>query len=239
MRILLVATVVLACAAQGWAADTLVYDPSGGGYTEGVLTNLGITYDLRSSSEPVTAADLASHSLLVVSCNDYGSASGLSASVLATGITGRIVLTGHDADVAGLYYGNTAAVQLIVQSMAFARRGGGTGMVCFADLSVYNAYLPAAWGVTGQYDEANAATITAAGAASGVYNGLTSADMSNWNDSYYESFTAWGSKFKVLETGASGEAITIATPEPATLSLVLLGGLGLLARRRKTRQPRA
>jgi hypothetical protein len=232
MRLGLIAAILLLGAAQGWAADTLLYDPGSDGYIDSVLTNLGITYDLRSSTVPVTAADLASHSLLIVGWNSGGDVSGLPSSVLASGITGRILLSGHDPDFHG-YGGNQACLQFIVQSMAFARRGGGTGMVCFGDPSLSSTWLPVAWGITGlSYSSDNVTAITPAGVSSGVYNGLTVASMSNWGTAYHETFSAYGSTFKALELSDNGGAVTVATPEPATLTLIVLGGLGILARRR-------
>ena len=49
-------------------------------------------------SNPVTLNDLSTHNILIVGWTSSGSMEGLDPDVLASGITGRVVLTGHDAD---------------------------------------------------------------------------------------------------------------------------------------------
>jgi hypothetical protein len=206
------------------------------------MAKLGIPFDLRDPGNPVTLADLTSHNLLVIGWNYSGDMTGLSAAVLANGITGNILLTGHDADVHIVHGYDTgsggdavaaAATTFLSQAISWASGSNGrTGLIALADYSTAFSYLPASWDIsaTGGLGEDNITSFTTAGLASGVYNGLTPADMSNWGESYHAVFTAWGAGFEPLELGNS--VVTIATPEPATVCLLGLGALPLLRKRR-------
>ena len=225
-------------ASNVYAADTLVYDSGTDGSIQTAMNNLGISYDLRSASNPVTAADLASHDLLVVSWNWNGNMSGLSASVLESGITGKKLLTGHDADFHYGVEGIAAAGTFLSQAISWAQgSGGSTGLVALGDYSTAFSYLPSEWGISAIGGLANDVidSFTTDGINSGVYNGLTPNSMSYWGNSYHASFTSWGAGFVPFELGAGygGEdVVTIATPEPATMSLLGLGALSLLRRKK-------
>jgi len=242
--VMVCAVLVLGCAA--YAADTLVYDGGGSGGIQQAMVELGIAYDLRTAATPVTAADLASHNLLVVGWNELGDMSGLSAPVLAGGITGIKLLTGHDADwhvVHGQDAGgggdavDAAATLFLSQAIGFAGGGGGgggCGLVALADFSTGFSYLPPEWCVAqGGLIQEYVSAITPQGQASGVYDGLTAADMSNWINSYHASFIVFAPEFAPFELGNYGEPITIATPEPATLCLLGVGAAGMFLRRRR------
>jgi hypothetical protein len=240
---LLVIFVAVLFADKTYAASTLIYD--GGGPWANIqpaMTKLGIPFDLRDPGNPVTLADLASHNLLIIGCNYSGDMTGLSAAVLASGITGNILLTGHDADVHIVHGydsgsgGDTVAAdasKFLSQAISWASGSGGrTGLIALADYSTAFLYLPAAWGIsaTGGLGGDNITSFTPAGLDSGVYNGLTPADMSNWGESYHAVFTAWGTGFSPFELGNS--VVTIGTPEPATVCLLGLGALALMRKRR-------
>lgn len=228
--------VLLTFSAGAFAASILVYD--GGGPQAGIqtaLTNLGMVFDLRNPGNPVTAADLASHNVLVAGWNYLGDMSGLSPSLLAAGITGNVLLSGHDPEVHAPW-GNTSADTFLAQAVWFGQAGGGTGLVALADYSEAFAWLPESWGVsaTGGFSAEKVSSFTSAGLASGVYAGLTPAGMSNWSQSYHARFNAWGGSFAAFELGnGDTEVVTIggAIPEPATILLLGLGGAALLRRR--------
>lgn len=226
--------------------NTLVYD--GGGpesVVQQAMTDLGIAFDLRGPGNPVTAADLASHNLLVIGWNYAGDMSGLDPDVLEDGITGKKLLTGHDADwhsVHGYDSGpggdavDAAATKFLSQAISFAR-GSRTGLVALADYSTAFSYLPSEWGISavGGLSKDTIDLFTNEGIASGVYNGLTPADMSNWGASYHASFTGWGDQFVPFEIGGDtmADMVTIATPEPATICILGLGALAMVRRKQQ------
>lgn len=114
----------------------LVYDPAGGnGITVTAMEVLELTnYTVKSV---ITAEDLQDYPILVVGWNYNGNMTGLSKSAIEAGITGRVILTGHDADFHTGSYGlggwRPAAAHFMAQSMGYVLNGGGTGMVAMAD----------------------------------------------------------------------------------------------------------
>lgn len=246
MRRVLTFCAVVLLAANAYAASTLVYDGGGGqARIQQAMAELGIAFDLRTPVNPVTVGDLTTHDLLVIGWNNGGNMSGVPATVLSGGITGNILLTGHDTDVHvvhGTDMGgggdavDATATAFLSQSITFAKQGGGTGLVALGDYSTAFAYLPAGWGVTatGGLVEETVTSFTAAGLASGVFNGLTPAAMSNWMNSYHAKFTAYGIGLQAFEMGgaAGQDVVTVGVPEPVMLTLLAVGGLALLRRRR-------
>jgi hypothetical protein len=226
---------LFAVSANAMVVPALVYDTGTDGSIQTALNNLGIVFDLRNASNPVTAADLASHSVLVVGWNYLGDMSGLNPDVLDAGITGNILLTGHDPDFHYVYGGNSAAGKFLSQAISFAT-GSGTGMVALGDYSTGFAYLPQTWGVsaTSQLGLEEIDFFTPEGQASGVYDGLTAGDMSNWYNSYHASFNTWGDAFTIFEVGGVDEnyMVTIATPEPTTMAILSIGALSLIRRKK-------
>jgi len=239
MKRLITICLLLLFASSAYAAPTLVYD--GGGPQASIqqaMADLGIAFDLRTSAIPVTLADLASHNLLVIGWNLGGNMTGISAPVLASGITGNILLTGHDADVHTEYGYDSgppdpgdaveaAATKFLSQAMSFATAGGGTGLVALGDYSTAFSYLPSAWGIsaTGGLLGESVSGFYQAGLDSGVYAGLTPLQMSNWGQSYHATFSDWGAGFQAFEHGCT-PIITIGYVVPAP-GAILLGGIGV------------
>jgi hypothetical protein len=212
----------------------LVYD--GGGPVSGgeqaapiqqAMQQWGIAFDLRTPGNPVTLADLATHYILIVGRNyGDGDMNGLDPNVLAAAITGRILLTGHDADF-HIVYGHAycdlpesseAASTFLLQAISFVTAPGGTGLVALGDSAGFS-YLPRKWGVSATGSKIEdwlcediITAFTVDGINSGVFDGLTPADMSNWDCSYHAKFTAWGAGFVPFELGGAdgNDVVTIA-----------------------------
>ena len=194
------------------------------------LPILGINnFDIRDPNNPVTEADLASHDVLIVGWNDYKSTnpstsiSGLvglvdpsdpnSPLLLENGITGNILLTGHDVD----YHtcsGPDESRTLFSQMIGFALEGGGCGLICLADHSSGFSWLPDEWGISANKSGGEYVTSFADPAiTSGIYSDLTPSVLSGWKESYHCNFTGWGSDFKSFESSgpdaSSGLIISI------------------------------
>ena len=226
-------------------ADLVVYDNNGGQYNiDTALTLLGLSYTEMTS---ITAGDLSNGDVLIIPWNYGGDMSGLDSSVWGA-ITGNRLLTGHDADVhaaQGYDYSGSpgdavgqAAQAFLSQAITFAGAQGGVGLVALGDYSTAFAYLPAAWGISaeGSMSGDTIGLITADGYASGVYDGLTAADMSNWGQSYHADFYPVPAGWQIFEEHASvltPETIAYVVPAPAA---VLLGMLGLSAAGLKLRK---
>jgi len=232
------AVLVLLCALGGsvHAGEFLVYESgTSQNAVAAAMTALGYTFDVRNAATPVTAADLASHEALVVGWAAGGiDMSGLNPALLSAGITGNRLLTGHDADY-HTAVGVAAAATLMDRYVQFAAADVGPGLLAFPVFaSDPFPYLPAAWGIA-SFDSLISETvtqITADGVASGLYTGLTPANLSNWGQSFHAGFTAWGPDFKAFEIGTppDGTFVTIGTtvtpvtiPAPGALLLAALG----------------
>ena len=112
----------------------LVYDPHGSSNSDiqKAMTELGITdYELRTASNPVTQNDLNTHDILIVGWNSGGYMGGLSSVDIETGINGRVLLTGHDADyhTANTLAYTPKAKTFMAQSISYILNGSGTGLL--------------------------------------------------------------------------------------------------------------
>jgi len=199
----------------------LVYDPhnSSSSDTQAAMSVLGITnYTLRTSANPVTLADLNTHDILIVGWNSGGNHSGLSAGVLAAGITGRVFLTGHDLDY-HIVHGPLAARTLFLQALQFVLDGKGTGMIGLTDPTSLFSWIPAAWGVQASQDGGEyVTTITEDALVWDIYDGLVPNSenpdirLSRWGTSYHTQFSLHNSRFVPFELGGSNgqEIVTVA-----------------------------
>ena len=181
----------------------LIYDP-GTNFIPAAMTELGIPYTLRDSSNPVTAQDLIDYDILIVGRNSGGDSSGLSKEVIKNGILGRVILTGHDADLHTAYGSNKDTTDLepadvfLAQAIEYVLAGGGTGLIALTDNESYYSWLPEIWQIEVKRNVSSieiVSAITADGYASGVYDDLDETLMSYWLNSYHNGFSSWGTGF--------------------------------------------
>ncbi|HPD48465.1 MAG TPA: right-handed parallel beta-helix repeat-containing protein [Anaerohalosphaeraceae bacterium] len=176
------------------------------------MTKIGLTYTLRNSSNPITLDDLISHDVLIVGWSVGGDRSGLNPAIIEQGITGRVILSGHDSDY-HVVHGPSYADTLFVQEIEYVLQGGGTGLIVCADVDDSFSWLPESWGVTAQVLGGEIIKeITQDGIDSGVYDGLTPQNLSGWQTAYHNVFEYTGTAFRTLEVDNEYRAVTIATP---------------------------
>ncbi len=200
----------------------LVYDTLGfQDYIQDAMDVLGLTYDVRTSLIPVTLEDLETHKVLIVGFNLLGDMTGIDSDILLAGITGNMVLTGHDADT-HIIYGNAEIVavakKFMQQAILFCEYGSGCGLLGLANYDAAFSYLPAEYGIssTGELTSEDISSFTVDGLSSGIYDDLTTPEMSNWLESYHNVFTAWGEDFKAFELGnVDVDTVTIGKSLPA------------------------
>jgi len=179
---------------------------------EDAMELLEISYDLRGPNNEVTANDLETHDILIVGWNSNGYTSGLHADDLAAGITGRVILSGHDADFHTVH-DILAAEVFLVQAIDWVLKCDGTGLITLGCTSAF-PYLPEFWDVNAYASGGEDVNeFTEEGLASGVYDDLEPNKMSGWGTSYHDIFTiGQGSLFVPFELGgsSSSDIITIA-----------------------------
>ena len=104
----------------------------------------------------------------------------------------------------------------LINAINYVLQGGEPGLVCLADPETGTnafSYLPKTqWAITaesaGALELIN--TFTPAGLATGIFDSLSVADMSNWAESYHAKFTINpGSSFVPFELGSSNGADTV------------------------------
>jgi hypothetical protein len=187
----------------------LIYSPyPGNDYITDAMEHLGIhNYDVRNPTNPVTPTDIASHDILIVGWNANGNTNGLISKDLLAGITGRIILTGHDVDF-HIVLDVEDAQTFLINAINYVLTGSGTGLITLGDYLNTFPYLPREWGVSAQIsDGEDIDEITAEGLASGVYDGLDHNDMSDWSGTYHNKFTInSGSLFVPFELGGTNIA---------------------------------
>ena len=161
--------------------DFLIYDC--GGTQDSIaaaMQKIGVEYTLRNSGNPVTLNDLSSHDVLIVGWSVGGDKSGLQTSVIGQGITGRVILSGHDSDYHAVN-GPDYAETFFIQEIEYVLQGAGTGMIVCADVDSNFEWLPESWGVESEVGGGSTvSTITQDGLDSGVYDDLTKENMSDW-----------------------------------------------------------
>jgi len=235
-RVMICLVVLFATSAY---ADLVIYDNSASNPSQyqldAALTLMGLSFTELAS---IDSGDLSSGDVLVIPWNNGGDMSGLDSSIWGA-ITGNRLLTGHDADWhAAMGWDSSsdptdavgqAAQKFLGQAITFAGAQGGVGLVALGDYSTAFSYLPASWNISaeGSMSGDTIGLITADGYASGVYDGLTAADMSNWGQSYHADFYPVPAGWQIFEEHASvltPETIAYVVPAPAA---VLLGMLGL------------
>jgi len=193
--------------------DFLIYDCQGGENSIAqAMTQIGLTYTVRNSSNPVTMNDLTNHDVLIVGWSSGGDKSGLDTSIIEQGITGRVILSGHDSDyhtVNGPAYAET----FFIQEIEYVLQGEGTGLIVCADIDDNFNWLPESWGVTAEVNGGQHVTaITQDGWDSGVYDDLDPNKLSNWGTAYHNTFEHTGFAFRTFEIDDDNRAVTIASP---------------------------
>jgi parallel beta-helix repeat protein len=163
--------------------------------------------EIRKWNNEVTLEDLATHDILIVGWNANGNVSGLDDDILSAGITGRVILSGHDADYHTVH-GPPEAEVFLVQAIDYVLASVGTGMITLGCTDEF-PYLPEEWDVTPDYlyyGGEDVDEFTEEGLASGVYDGLTPDEMSDWYTSYHDVFTiGQDSDFVPFELGGDGD----------------------------------
>jgi len=195
--------------------DFLIYD-CGGDPSQNSITaamdKLGLTYTVRDSGNHVTVDDLNSHDILIVGWAYGGSKSGLDPSVIKEGITGRVILSGHDSDYHTVH-GPEYAEKFFIQEIDYILQGTGTGLLVCADVDSTFQWLPESWEVTAaNIGEENIKDFTLDGLDSGVYDGLLPENLSGWHTAYHNTFEYTGLTFRTFEVDNDYRAVTIATP---------------------------
>ena len=208
----------------------LVYNPGGdqSSIVAAMKNILGAAFDsdtdVRTSSNPITPDDLATYDILIIGSNFGGDTGGLDANTLLAGVTGRVILTGHDADWHSVngqpQQVQQAAQTFLVNAINYILTGSGKGMISLGCTNGF-PYLPQAWDVNALTSSGNTVkTFTQEALASGVYGGLEPNNLC-YSGSYHDKFSInSGSLFVSFELGGStgNDIITVARDYLAPLS---------------------
>ncbi len=198
--------------------DFLVYD-CGSGEIQTAMGKLGLSYDVRNKNNAVTAQDLVDYDILIVGwkARDPEDTDGLDPAIIEQGITGRVILTGHDTDwhTANNRWEQPYAEKFLSQSIGYVLGGSGTGLLAHGEPVEGFNWLPDSWGIeiTDGLALENVTAFTQDGIDSGIFDDLTTDNLSNWYNSFHNSFDSYGIGFKPFEMGMVSDvnsAITIA-----------------------------
>lgn len=189
-------------------AAYLVYDAGDGSIIDAMENISAANVRVRSNSNPVTAQDWQWCDIVIIGANSgTDSLTGIDAQDIEFHIMGRVILSGHDADLhaSDEYSGDTqwAAQKFLAQSINYVLSGAGKGLIGFGDSTAAFEWAPASWGLTCTkgLDEENVTSFTQEGLASGIYNGLTLGLMSNWEISFHVRFDDYAEGFSPFEVG--------------------------------------
>jgi hypothetical protein len=115
----------------------LIYD-CGSGEIQTAMNVLGLSYTLRNNNNPVTIQDLNEYDILIVGwkATTPDSTDGLDPAIISQGITGRVILTGHDTDwhTAANRWEQPYTEKFLSQCIGYILAGGGTGCWHMANL---------------------------------------------------------------------------------------------------------
>jgi len=211
------------------AYSFLIYD-CGGDFSQNriqeAMTHIGITqFTVCSAASPISLNLLQSHDILIVGWAHNGDKSGLDPNAIEDGITGRVILSGHDSDFHTVVpVAHDAAATLFIQKIDYILKGGSTGLLVCADIdNTFEQWLPESWGIVATNAGGEVVhEFTDEGLASGVYENLLPGMLSYWTAAYHNVFTEWGEEFVSFELGGSSETdvITIARPDTHGVYLI-------------------
>jgi len=190
--------------------DFMIYDCQGEENSiQDAMKKIGInSFTVRNASNPVTLEDLDSNDVLIVGWDiGGGDKSGLIPNTIEQGITGRVILSGHDSDFHTVRDGN-AAETFFIQEIAYILKGSGTGLIVCADVVKNFSWLPESWDINARILLGDSiAYFTPDGNDSGLYEGLTPESMSDWGYSYHNVFDEWSDDFVSFEVGTDNNDI--------------------------------
>ncbi|MBN2514233.1 MAG: right-handed parallel beta-helix repeat-containing protein [Sedimentisphaerales bacterium] len=189
-------------------AAYLIFDAGDGSIVD-AMQNIGaLNVRVRSDSNPVTTQDWDWCDIVIIGANSGSDTiTGLDTEDIGSRITGRVILSGHDADLhaSDSYSGDPqrAAQMFLIQSINYAIEGAGKGLIGFGDASAAFDWAPESWELvcTKGFSEETVASFTEDGLDSGIYNDLTLSLMSNWAVSYHVRFDSYSQGFFPFETG--------------------------------------
>lgn len=196
--------------------DFLIYD-CGTGEIQNAMTVLGLSYTVRNQSTPVTAQDLIDYDILIVGWNQSSPSStdGLDPNIIDQGITGRVILTGHDTDwhTAANRWEQPYAEKFLIQSITYILEGSGTGLLAHGEPVGGFNWLPESWGIEVTDDLAleDVTAFTPDGVSSGIFDDLTTDNMSYWYNSFHNVFDEYGLGFKPFEMGMVNDVNSVIT----------------------------
>ena len=196
--------------------DFLVYD-CGSGEIQTAMDRLGLSYYVRNKNNAVSEQDLVDYDILIVGWKqgDPEDTDGLDPAIIEQGITGRVILTGHDTDwhTANNRWEQPYAEQFLSQSIGYVLGGSGAGLLAHGEPVEGFNWLPDSWGieVTDGLALENVTAFTQDGIDSAIFDDLTTDNLSNWHNSFHNSFDSYGIGFKPFEMGMVSDVNSVIT----------------------------